>query len=305
MIEISRIEHISMAVDADLPVLDRLERLLGFTASEPFEDHRLAYRGRTLRMPGAGGVAWEVITPTGPGSYLSGFLRSPRGPGLHHVCCQVPNLPIAIEQLRELGIPPFGLPEPASDRSPDEVFIHPRDGHGVLFQFVEADKEHEPTAGGLADSAGMEDEAAPTLGIAALDHVSHATYDRDMLGEWYERVFGMRTVRRSDAGNRAFETLLLQTPTGQLFWELIEPAGSHSFVDRFLGTRGEALHHVTFRVHDWDQALAACSAEGVGPFGIASGGTSSARWHEAFLHPRDTGGVLLQFYWEEALGAWE
>jgi len=298
VIEISRIEHISMAVPDAEPAIRLFRDLMGFHTRARFEDERLGYTGLTLPIPGPGNVDWEVISPIRDGSYLDGFLRSGRGPGLHHVCCQVPSLPRAIEQLRALGIEPFGLPDPASDRQPDEVFIHPRDGHGVLFQLVES------TSSDHAATAEPPPGPTTTLGIAAIDHVAHATTDRDGLAAWYGRVFGMRTVRRTTIGGRAFETTLLETPTGQLQWELIEPSGEASFVGRFIEQRGPALHHVTFRVQDWERALAACAQHGVRSFGAAAGGDNDARWREAFLHPRDTGGVLIQFYWEERPGAW-
>ena len=38
-----------------------------------------------------------------------------------------------------------------------------------------------------------------TLGIVALNHLSHAHASRDELGDWYERLFGFETVYESGA----------------------------------------------------------------------------------------------------------
>ena len=52
------------------------------------------------------------------------------------------------------------------------------------------------------------------------------------------------------------------------------------------------------------RALAACRHHGVHPFGEDEGTVDGARYREAFLHPRDTGGMLVQFVWEERRGSW-
>ena len=97
---------------------------------------------------------------------------------------------------------------------------------------------------------------------------------------------------------------MLETPTRQLRFEVIAPAASDCFVQRFLDRRGPAIHHVTFEVGDWDRAVAACAYHGVAIFGERSGETSGVPWREAFIHPRYTGGMLAQFFWEAEPGVW-
>ena len=64
------------------------------------------------------------------------------------------------------------------------------------------------------------------------------------------------------------------------------------------------MHHVAFQVADWQRALDACVFHDVPVFGVRDGVTDGALWHEAFIHPRFTGGVLVQFFWEERPGIW-
>ena len=76
---------------------------------------------------------WEVLEPTDENSFLHRFLKE-RGPGLHHVTFEVESIDNAIAALKEKGIEPFG------GRSYDkykELFIHPKDSGGVLFQLYE------------------------------------------------------------------------------------------------------------------------------------------------------------------------
>ncbi len=75
--------------------------------------------------------------------------------------------------------------------------------------------------------------------------------------------------------------------------ELLEPLGPETSVGRFLRRRGPGLHHVAFRVPDLRQALARLEAEGVEL--VDSEPRPGSRGHRvAFLHPRSTGGILVE-----------
>jgi methylmalonyl-CoA/ethylmalonyl-CoA epimerase len=73
--------------------------------------------------------------------------------------------------------------------------------------------------------------------------------------------------------------------------EVLEPRGDDGFLHRFLATRGPRVHHVTFKVPSLDEARAQATALGYGVVGYAA---SVPRWKEAFLHPRDALGIVVQ-----------
>lgn len=302
LLDITRIDHISMAVpDLDAQVT-LLEGFFGFHRTDGWVQDRAGYRGASLHVPGSSAVAWEVLAPDREDCYIQRFLDGPNGPGLHHVALQVPDVGAAADELRGLGIEPWGpaLPEPDGW---GETYIHPRrGGHGFLFQFYQSGEtapRHDP------GRWFPPPDAPHTLGITAVNHLSHAHPDREQLGTWYERVFGMRTFHQSPGVEQAdFLTRVLETPTGQMRWEILQPARPDSFVQRFLDARGPAMHHVTFEVGDWERAVLACEHHGVPTFGDRAGVTDGARWREAFIHPRYTGGFLAQIFWEERPGVW-
>ncbi len=343
MIAIERVEHISMAVREPGPVIEFFRSLLGFElrASSEHTDE-LDYRADVLTIPGTSNVDWEVLSPLGRASYLEPFLNGVRGPGLHHIGFIVADLDAAIGQMRALGIDPWGLPPAGSADPPHEAFIHPqRGGNGVLLQFYEdpaSTAAHPPDgttagedpasaatrpAGGMtfgetsraaqphpfAAAANADElpagERLPTLGVRAVNHISHAHPDRRQLTVWYEAVLGMRSIYASpEMRDDPYLIETLETPGAQLRWEIIQPHGPRSFIGSYLEQRGPSFHHVTFEVGDWERAVAACAAHGVEPFGQAAGEVDGALWREAFIHPRHTGGVLIQFFWEERLGIW-
>ncbi|MGH7278639.1 MAG: VOC family protein, partial [Candidatus Rokuibacteriota bacterium] len=73
--------------------------------------------------------------------------------------------------------------------------------------------------------------------------------------------------------------------------EILEPVGENGFLHRFLAARGPGIHHVTFKVPSLRDA---CDrAEGAG-YTIVGYNDASPHWKEAFLHPRQALGVVVQ-----------
>jgi methylmalonyl-CoA/ethylmalonyl-CoA epimerase len=80
---------------------------------------------------------------------------------------------------------------------------------------------------------------------------------------------------------------------GETHVELIEPLDGASPVARFLERRGEGVHHICVAVDDIETAVATLRAEGMTFAGEAPRpGAGGGR--VAFLHPKETGGVLLE-----------
>jgi methylmalonyl-CoA/ethylmalonyl-CoA epimerase len=75
--------------------------------------------------------------------------------------------------------------------------------------------------------------------------------------------------------------------------ELLTPAGGPdaAFLERFLATRGAGPHHFNFIVSDIRATLAAIGALGIEPVGVS---LDHPAWQEAFLHPRDAHGIVIQ-----------
>jgi methylmalonyl-CoA/ethylmalonyl-CoA epimerase len=74
--------------------------------------------------------------------------------------------------------------------------------------------------------------------------------------------------------------------------ELLEPDGPPGgFLHRFLEARGPGVHHVTFKVPDL--AAARARAEALG-YGIVGYDDSQPSWKEAFVHPKQAMGIVVQ-----------
>ena len=134
------------------------------------------------------------------------------------------------------------------------------------------------------------------IGIKRLDHVCWAVHKLEDTLPLLTELMGMRETGRWENEEQGFRGISLELPGGTAHFELLEPLGEDSYLHRFLEERGPGLHHVTFEVSDIDSAAQAVRDFGIEPFrGVQRG----HGWAETYIHPKDSGGVLFQFYIDE------
>jgi methylmalonyl-CoA/ethylmalonyl-CoA epimerase len=73
--------------------------------------------------------------------------------------------------------------------------------------------------------------------------------------------------------------------------EVLEPSVEESFLHRFLAQHGAGVHHVTFKVPSLAEACARAAARG---YRIVGFDDSDPEWAEAFLHPKEALGIVVQ-----------
>jgi methylmalonyl-CoA/ethylmalonyl-CoA epimerase len=135
-----------------------------------------------------------------------------------------------------------------------------------------------------------------TMGIKRLDHVCWAVYHLEDVLPLLTGLMGMTVEGRFENPEVGFRGVGLRVPGGTGHFELLEPYDENSYLYKFLKEKGPGLHHVTFEVMDADRAAEAMKEFGIEPFG---GVNRSHGWVETFIHPKDSGGVLFQFYHED------
>ena len=127
--------------------------------------------------------------------------------------------------------------------------------------------------------------------LTQIDHVGIAVSDLREAVERYRRTFGIEPVHRERMDDQGVEEVLFAV--GESFVQLLGALGPDTPVGRFLSKRGPGVHHVGYRVASVADALEHLRAEGVGLIDEAprpgSRGTTIA-----FVHPKDTGGVLVE-----------
>ncbi len=132
-----------------------------------------------------------------------------------------------------------------------------------------------------------------------IDHVGVAVRNLEEAIGWYETTYGLTvTSRETNESQGVHEAMLVvKAPDpgelGGSYVQLLEPLSDDSPVGKFLARNGPGVHHIGYGVVDVTSALARIADTGVrlvderprhGSMGASI----------AFLHPKDTGGVLTE-----------
>lgn len=83
----------------------------------------------------------ELVEPTDPQSVVGRFLEK-KGPGIHHLCLEVDNLPAAMADMKVRGITFTSEAPTVGAHQALVAFIHPRSTGGVLVELRQ--EQHHP-----------------------------------------------------------------------------------------------------------------------------------------------------------------
>jgi methylmalonyl-CoA/ethylmalonyl-CoA epimerase len=132
--------------------------------------------------------------------------------------------------------------------------------------------------------------------LLGLDHVGVAVSDLDAAIAFYRDLLGFRVVHREDNPDQQVSEVMLSSRVGGpgSDLQLLMPAAENSVLQRFLVRRGGGgLHHVAYAVSDVRSASRILRQSGVQVlYDAPRAGTRGSQIN--FVHPRDTGGVLLE-----------
>jgi len=78
----------------------------------------------------------ELLVPTADDSPISAFLAK-RGPGIHHICFEVPNLERALAEYMQQGMRLIDQTPRLGAEGKRIAFLHPKSTSGVLIELCE------------------------------------------------------------------------------------------------------------------------------------------------------------------------
>jgi methylmalonyl-CoA/ethylmalonyl-CoA epimerase len=87
---------------------------------------------------------------------------------------------------------------------------------------------------------------------------------------------------------------ILFVSTGESHVELVQPTTTDSGIAKYLSEKGAGMHHVCLEVENIEVALADLKAKGIRLINETPKERDGR--HYAFVHPKSTGGVLLELY---------
>ena len=124
-----------------------------------------------------------------------------------------------------------------------------------------------------------------------VDHVGVATEDAESLADLYTELLDAPVAH--EEGFDGLRVVFLDLG-GDGYVELLEPVDEGTTIGRYLENNGGGIHHVAFATDDIEAALETAREAGVEL--IDEDPRDGAWGHDvAFLHPKDTGGALIEF----------
>jgi methylmalonyl-CoA/ethylmalonyl-CoA epimerase len=124
-----------------------------------------------------------------------------------------------------------------------------------------------------------------------IDHVAIVVRDLEATLRLYTRTLGFKEVYREVIYDQGVEAVGLEA--GDAFVELLLPLEEGSPIARFRGDAATKLHHTAYRVANIEAKLAELKARGVRLIDERPRRGAHGNFI-AFLHPKATGGVLIE-----------
>ncbi len=125
-----------------------------------------------------------------------------------------------------------------------------------------------------------------------LNHLALVVDDLDDALRFWRDSFGLVGGVVESVPNEEVDIAFLEL--GDAHIELIKPTSGDSGVAKYLAKRGPGLHHLCLEVSDLDAKLSELRERGYELINEAPRERDGQRY--AFIHPKSTGGVLLELY---------
>ncbi|MBW2366832.1 MAG: methylmalonyl-CoA epimerase [Deltaproteobacteria bacterium] len=127
--------------------------------------------------------------------------------------------------------------------------------------------------------------------LLKIDHLGVAVNSIDSGKNFWSEILGLSFEGTETVEEQKVTTAFL--PVGESEVELLESTAPDGPIAKYLAKKGEGIQHVAFRVENIEAALAELKEKGIRLIDEKPRkGAGGARI--AFLHPKDTSGVLVE-----------
>ncbi len=128
--------------------------------------------------------------------------------------------------------------------------------------------------------------------ITGIDHVGIAVRSLDERVPFYRDVLAMGEPELEEVPEQKVRVAMFRTGAGRI--ELLEPTDPESPIAKFIEKNGEGIHHLALGTGEITAGIAAVETAGLRMIdSTPRDGAEGAQI--AFVHPKSTGGVLLEF----------
>ena len=124
-----------------------------------------------------------------------------------------------------------------------------------------------------------------------VDHIGIAVNDLKISIPLYERLLGEPCYKTEQVSSESVDTAFFLQNGAKI--ELLESLDPNGPIAKFIGKKGEGLHHIAFEVPDILAEMERLKKEGLTLLNEAPKMGADNKW-VCFVHPKDAGGVLIE-----------
>ena len=131
--------------------------------------------------------------------------------------------------------------------------------------------------------------------IKKIEHIGIAVENPQKSNEIFEKLFGETSYKTELVESEGVKTYFYQLGESKI--ELLESVKENSPIEKFISKRGQGMHHIAFYVDDIHLELDRLANLGFEAIGEIRQGADNKLI--CFLHPKTTGGVLIELCQEQ------
>jgi methylmalonyl-CoA/ethylmalonyl-CoA epimerase len=129
--------------------------------------------------------------------------------------------------------------------------------------------------------------------FVAIDHVGIAVPDLDEAMAFYRDTYGMQVLHEETNEEQGVREAMVGVGDSGSCIQLLAPLNEQSTIAKFLDRNGPGMQQLAYRVTDVEKVSQILRERGIRTlYDAPRRGTSDSRIN--FLHPKDTGGVLVE-----------
>ena len=107
----------------------------------------------------------------------------------------------------------------------------------------------------------------------------------------YEKLLGIPAYKQEEVISEGVKTVFFKSGPNKI--ELLEATNAESPIAKFIAKKGEGIHHIAFEVEDIVAEITRLKMEGFIVLNEIPKKGADNKW-VAFLHPKNTNGVLIE-----------
>ncbi len=129
--------------------------------------------------------------------------------------------------------------------------------------------------------------------ITKINHIAVAVNDIDASLNFWCDALGLELAELRDVPAESAQIAFL--PVGGTEIELVRPTSEDSGLAKYIEKRGQGMHHLCLETDDIEAMMAQLKEKGVQLINESPREGADGKKY-AFIHPKSTGGVLVELY---------